>query len=848
MTGLRWLLILAVMGVALWLRLLPTALPALDESTRASFRYQGDDGREHVYLGDYDSYAWLRTARNYLRLGTTCDEVVGGVCRDTFTNAPVGVEQRYGRSLHIAAIVGLHRVLTLFEPAYPLMASAFLVPVVAGVLAVLPAFGIGRRLGGDVAGLAAAAAVACNPFFFSRTVGSDNDVWNVVLPLGLVWAMVRALEARTLWSRAAWTVVAAGFVALHAATWRGWLFFYGTVLAGVAGYLALLAIAALRRHERDRSVPARVWQAIRNGVVVLGAFYVACLVATQAVGIERSYVRIPLDTVAYVLIDDPEDVPPSGATDTLAWPNVFETVGELFEPLRADIALALGGPLASLVGCAGFVLLLLPWHDWRWWHGATLGAGLVLLSPLLFGPEPRPETALVLLAALVVTGLARALLDADPGGESGLGARVLVGLWFFAAATLAIEHARYVLLLIAPFGLVFGHAIGRLHALVASAAPRLAAPLALSTLVAMLAPTAAMTHQLASNHRPQLHDPWWDAFIAIRDRTPPETIVSAWWDYGYWAKYAAERRVSADGSSLKTRIPFWLARSLVAASEAEAVGLLRMLSCGSAAFPEPEGAASAFAKLERHGIAGARAYGAVLELASHDRGTADAYLHGLGLDAEARADVLAATHCEPDPTVLVLGSEQARMIGWKALGRWDPRRPPEDEEVLWRDDLLTYDWVPCRVEAQGRWRCPVPDAPDGRPSWLREVSLDPAVPESARVVVLREERARGAAEATGTPSLVVLAGAFGLREVSVASAVPARIAVLADLMQPRVLVGPADLVRSTFVQLMFLDGRYARLFEKMDEHDGLGGVRVVTWRVRAWDAHREEQPSGGRTE
>jgi hypothetical protein len=187
------------------------------------------------------------------------------------------------------------------------------------------------------------------------------------------------------------------------------------------------------------------------------------------------------------------------------------------------------------------------------------------------------------------------------------------------------------------------------------------------------------------------------------------------------------------------------------------------------------------------------------------------------------------------------------MIGWKALGRWDPRRPPEDEEALWRDDLLTYDWVPCRVEVQGRWRCPVPDAPDGRPSWLREVSLDPAVPERARVVVLREERARGAAEAIGTPSLVVLAGAFGLREVPVASAVPARVAVLADLMQPRVLVGPADLVRSTFVQLMFLDGRYARLFEKIDEHDGLAGERVVTWRVRAWDA-RGAQPSGARTE
>ena len=45
----------------------------------------------HVYLGDFDSYLWLRMARNLLRHGTACDAIVAGECRDNHAHAPVGV-------------------------------------------------------------------------------------------------------------------------------------------------------------------------------------------------------------------------------------------------------------------------------------------------------------------------------------------------------------------------------------------------------------------------------------------------------------------------------------------------------------------------------------------------------------------------------------------------------------------------------------------------------------------------------------------------------------------------------------------------------------------------------------
>ena len=100
---------------------------------RGHFLYPGEDGRQHVLLGDLDSYHWLRMAHNYLVKGTSCDEVLSnGECRDTLANAPVGRRNIYYQSAHIAAIVLLHRLIMLFKPHYPLAATSFLVPVIVG--------------------------------------------------------------------------------------------------------------------------------------------------------------------------------------------------------------------------------------------------------------------------------------------------------------------------------------------------------------------------------------------------------------------------------------------------------------------------------------------------------------------------------------------------------------------------------------------------------------------------------------------------------------------------------------------------------------------------------------------
>ena len=151
----RWGLVAVAAAVVVWVRLLPLSLDGVAHPEL--LRYRGEDGREHVYLGDFDSYLWLRQARNYLRTGTTCDAVVGGECRDTYALAPVGTRSRYAGSFHIVAIAWLHRLIRIFRPEYPLPASAFLLPVLVGVLGSVQPILLGARLAGPLGGFAAEA-------------------------------------------------------------------------------------------------------------------------------------------------------------------------------------------------------------------------------------------------------------------------------------------------------------------------------------------------------------------------------------------------------------------------------------------------------------------------------------------------------------------------------------------------------------------------------------------------------------------------------------------------------------------------------------------------------------------
>lgn len=827
-----WALLLLSLALVLWIRLIPLSLPG------PQWRYAGADGRERVYLGDFDSYLWLRHARTYLRTGTPCDAVVDGACRDTFTNAPVGARTTYARTLHVAAIAGLHRLITLVTPDHPLPASAYLVPVIVGLLGGVPAFFIARALAGSIAGPFAAVIAGLHPVVLARSIGADNDVWNVVLPLYVAWAVMGALAADRPRRQIIYGLLAGVCVGLQAWTWRGWLFAYTVMIAGVVGVGVL---SCVRHVVRQRTL--RVWQAsdVRRAVLVLAVFYVVAGLSTTLAGAEDPYLSIPakaLWTARHsVIAESPEHA---------AWPSALTRVAELVPLPGWAMAHTMGGVVIFLGSLLGLLLLLLPKGPWRWRHRAIFVGGAALYAGSLALMEPSRTVALALLG--VPLGLAligRWCLDED-GDDVHRGAALLVVLWFLAAVSTAHGGLRFLVLLAPPFGIACAVAAGRLYDGVlrlARGTPswyRATVYVALAVvLTLMLVHPLRWSHVAAKNYKPSMHDGWWDALTRIRDTARPDAIVHTWWDYGHWIKYVAERPVSNDGSSLLTHIPYWVSRALVAPSEAESVGVLRMLSCGSDATPSPEGAWGAYGKLRSTGRDSAAAHTILVSLVSLDAAAAEKSLEGHGFGPAERAGILRSTHCDPSEGYLLLTSRLVpKRRTWMAFGLWDPLRgrgaapspgfAAEEPETGPAQFPFLPRWLPCRSSPETKGMvCGIqtPMGPGAR--FLHAFTYDASAPRDAR---LRRRQGERDAPSDGSPAVVIVAGARERREVAFASPTDPDLGVLIDVTNQRILVGSPPLLRSTFVHLMYLDGRYATRYEKFDERRA-ADERVVTWRI-----------------
>lgn len=828
------LVLAACVVLVLWVRLLPTRPDVFAADARAhaaDWTRAGDDGREHVYLGDLDSYLWLRHARTLLRTGDACDAVVDGTCRDEHTNAPLGAATYYARTLHVAAIAALERLVTWWSGrALPLPDAATTTSLLVALAGVVPAFFLGRRLGGnDVAGVFSVVLTALDARVLARTLGADNDVWTVVLPLWILWLVVAALD--TVRPRRALVAAAAagGCVGLHAWAWRGWPFVPVIVTTALAGVLLLEIARHVLARERWNAASG-----MRRTLLVLAAFVLGTGVATSLTP-DGGFVRVARELAS------PLDrrVPAAGVEPI--FPSGLATVAELAPLDLAAIARQAGGTVVLVAAWLGVVLLLLPERSWRARHRAVfaialLGGGWLALE----GIDGAASAATLLAVPLVAATLA---------GMSGVArdrvsraVAITLVVWFGAAAYAAAGGLRFYLLAVPPIGVGCAVLVGRATTAVRAAmaaAPRWYRALATAGLslvlaiafVRLLDPGVTM----ASRYRPLINDAWWEALEHLRNDSDPTAIVHGWWETGHWVSYVADRRVTNDGSSLQTHIPYWTSRALLAADETESAGVLRMLSCGSDALPLPEGEAGAYAILRRGGHDPLTAFTIVADVVSRDDAGARAYLDARGLAASEREQVLQATHCAPPEAYLVVSSALLRKrSALLEMASWDPRHATAAASGRSaRDDAtagvpFVAEWIPCTEQA-GEVVCAIGTSVGGGRTYLEDVKYPRDAPAHA---VLTTGAGADGPPVSGAPGLVLVDGQSGLERSAPESPVHPDLGVLIDAEHRRVLIGAPALIGSTLVRLLYLDGHGASRFVKTDDRVA-ADERVTTWRIRS---------------
>jgi hypothetical protein len=385
--------------------------------------------------------------------------------------------------------------------------------------------------------------------------------------------------------------------------------------------------------------------------------------------------------------------------------------------------------------------------------------------------------------------------------------------------------------------------------------------------LAVVAAPAIAGYREARDANPAMNDAWTNNFAAIKRDAAPDAIVNLWWDYGHWATYFTERRVTVDGASLKDRTVQWTARAFAAASDREAVAIFRMLGCGEVTDPDDGTRARPYEMLAKWGKDQALAYRTIIDLLRLEPGEAGAYLAEQKL-APSRAKALIATvYCRPPETYLVLASGLFNIPGWALAGFWDPYRayvmtlvhdlpraravaaikakfalPEAEAESLYAEALAvrseeervafaapdarlwSLGWTDCREDG-ARLKC-IADL-SGTPATQLEVNFDPGDPSRAKLIM----QAAGRPAREVVPALIAIARPDAIEEVSPPGSVAADLALLIDPPGRRVFVATPGVATSTLARLILLDGRYSKLFRKVEDRLAFDGQRITTWRI-----------------
>lgn len=602
---------------------------------RERFQYEVD-GRKYVYMPDIDPYTYLRFVRNKVETGQFSDAVKDGVTWDNHSLAPIG--RRVAVGFHHWFLYFIYKIMSFLNPKIPVMQTATYFPIIVVVLSLIPAFFIGKRLAGYAGGFFTASMLVLNTAGMSRTPWghADTDAYNIFFPLLIVWLFVEGIVAKDYKKKFLFSFLAAFSVAVFSKAWAGgwWYVTYFILIAMGLHVLYLLAI----NHKRIFMDFKYVLQLseIRNILFVTIVFTVFSGFFISVVVSPLAFFNAFLAPLHFSII--------KSASHPSLWPNVYTTVAELNPASIEGIIEHAGGKLLFLI---------------------------VLLGVLL------------------------TLTIRDSSGKRDIKYALLLSIWIISTMYASTKGVRFVLLMVPAFSIGFGVASGIIYSKLSCWMKNglkipvwISGAVIIAVFMLLLISPAKISYANVKNDFPIINDAWWDVLTKISEESASDAIINSWWDFGHHFKYIADRAVTFDGATQNYPHAHWIGNVLLTDDEDKAVGILRMLDCGSN---------TAFEVLDEKIKDTVKSVDILYEIIVVDK---DAARKILKKYIENPEEVLQYTHCSPPENYFITSDDMINKAGvWAHFGGWNferadiwmnMRKMPKEEAVRSMQEKYNY--------------------------------------------------------------------------------------------------------------------------------------------------------------
>jgi len=565
-------------------------IPIQADMLRAQFKH---DTTGTTYLGDIDSYYWLRYARNIIETGRIGDEYRENVAYDNHMLAPLGKPVQENIYPYIEAIV--YRFFRIFSSKFDLIKAGFYTPMVLSFFAIIAAFLIGKKISGNLAGFVASVLIAVNQNILSRSLGSDNDIVNVVFPLLIMLFLFYAFESETKKSLIIFSALTGLLIGVYSFAWSGWWFMFLFIIGATITYVGYnFLFDALNKKNKEKS---KLNLKQLTPTIFLLVFIVTSWISLSLFGNGGQFTKAFTNPVDFLKIK-------SASKGANIWPNVYTTVAELNSANMNQIIASMGsnqfnyGRIFFWLALIGTIVFLVNFDT-----KGSKKTGIIYLASSAFYffiyiyviipylltvlNMADSKSVMLILIFIPVPLIAGLILSAIFGYTVKPKQSILMVIWFVATIFAATKGVRFLLLIVPAFVISLSSFIGQMvdwmstffSDLLDISKKTMKIAFILAILVMLYSPIK-FGYATSKSYIPSINDGWVQSLEKINAESSESAIINSWWDFGHWFKYWSDRAVTFDGASQNKAQAHWIGKVLLTDNEDDAVAILNMLDCG----------------------------------------------------------------------------------------------------------------------------------------------------------------------------------------------------------------------------------------------------------------------------